>query len=477
MKTILNQNKYKGDLEQGKITAINKLTGRVSLFMKNGLQSAATYLYDINDLRVGMSVLYARVDDSYIIINKMSNVPGTGMSVSLPKIKKITQHVSYIDGDYGYKITYGSWHNSSMLAGLDGSLHIVYAKTDINTYVGYLRHAVSYDHENWIVSTIISDFPDSNNLVACLDKNSKCHILFRKYPDTTIYYSNNVSGSWSAPVDIRLATFITNSGASPNGGCFHSFCVGSDDSLHCVISTTGFYVNSVRMYSKYARYKNGSWELMLNSEYANDIYLITQKDSTITLFYSLYYPYSKVYFFNEAVSSLPSPVYLSEEENYAITDYGGYSNIGSTKALGKLILFDTYRGFRYVFQGETGVFLKEITTPYTNEFTDEDIEYFAGLTVWGESYCSWYYYTTPFEYQVSTLVKNSRKWVLVDFVDDTHVFSINNTAHVWEIPYTNPGYYNTGSSFIGCYGLFVGQDGNGYYYNKTNLYFLGYKYT
>jgi len=78
-------NKWADDLEEGKITAIDKLKGRVSLYLRNGLISTGTYLYDIKDLRVGMDVLIGRVSNSYVIINKITGIPKESESFCKPK--------------------------------------------------------------------------------------------------------------------------------------------------------------------------------------------------------------------------------------------------------------------------------------------------------------------------------------------------------------------------------------------------------
>jgi hypothetical protein len=85
MKTLLLQKKTRDDLEQGKIVSIDKLTGRVGVFVRNGLASAASYLYDISELRIGMTVLLGRVDGTYVIMNRMVNVPRAGRSYSLAR--------------------------------------------------------------------------------------------------------------------------------------------------------------------------------------------------------------------------------------------------------------------------------------------------------------------------------------------------------------------------------------------------------
>jgi len=85
MKISFVSKKKAADFEQAKITSIDKISGRVGISLRNGLISSATYLYDINDLRVGTSVLVGRVSNTYVIMNKVSNMPRAGVAYSLPK--------------------------------------------------------------------------------------------------------------------------------------------------------------------------------------------------------------------------------------------------------------------------------------------------------------------------------------------------------------------------------------------------------
>jgi hypothetical protein len=62
-------------LSQAKILAIDRNKGRVTLAMKNGLISTGICLYDINALRVGMTVLVGKVSGTYVIINKVVSNP------------------------------------------------------------------------------------------------------------------------------------------------------------------------------------------------------------------------------------------------------------------------------------------------------------------------------------------------------------------------------------------------------------------
>jgi len=78
------------DLEEGKITAIDRLKGRVSLYLRNGLVSTGTYLFDIKNLRVGMGVLVGRVSNSYVIINEVKGIPKEAEASCRAKTNTIT---------------------------------------------------------------------------------------------------------------------------------------------------------------------------------------------------------------------------------------------------------------------------------------------------------------------------------------------------------------------------------------------------
>lgn len=82
-------------LSQAKILAIDKNKGRVTLSMKNGLISTGTYLYDLNDLREGMTVLVGLVHGTHVILNKIeTNIPKMGaLSVVIPEPEGIIRYV------------------------------------------------------------------------------------------------------------------------------------------------------------------------------------------------------------------------------------------------------------------------------------------------------------------------------------------------------------------------------------------------
>jgi hypothetical protein len=85
--SILLGNTIKPDkIEQGKIITINREKGRVSLFLKNGLVSAGSYLYDLTDLHEGENVLVCKVNGQYVILNKMGGtlLPRVAATYTVP---------------------------------------------------------------------------------------------------------------------------------------------------------------------------------------------------------------------------------------------------------------------------------------------------------------------------------------------------------------------------------------------------------
>ena len=83
--TDLLKKERTSDLDQAKIVSINRITGRVVLAMRNGLISTGVYLYDIADLREGMSVLIGEVNGTHVILSKVENIPRNGSSFSIRK--------------------------------------------------------------------------------------------------------------------------------------------------------------------------------------------------------------------------------------------------------------------------------------------------------------------------------------------------------------------------------------------------------
>jgi hypothetical protein len=89
MKTLMQKKQITDVVEQGKVISINRVTGRVSVSLRNGLIVSATYIYDIKDLFVGNSVIVTKVSNAYVILNKVSgNVPiGNSFSLSTPAFR------------------------------------------------------------------------------------------------------------------------------------------------------------------------------------------------------------------------------------------------------------------------------------------------------------------------------------------------------------------------------------------------------
>lgn len=73
------------ELYHARIMSIDRNKGRVTLFMKNGLFSIGHYLHDLNDLRENMTVLVGKVNDSHVILSKISANPSNCQGMSFVK--------------------------------------------------------------------------------------------------------------------------------------------------------------------------------------------------------------------------------------------------------------------------------------------------------------------------------------------------------------------------------------------------------
>jgi hypothetical protein len=125
----------KPSFSTGKIIAIDKLKGRISVFLNNGMVSTCSYFGNMNDLRSGMSVLIGKVNNVNVVLNKMSNEPGTSMSVSLPKTRS-----SYFEFPSGY--VYGAGVNRYGCLGISDQINL-----PIYTQIPF------YEKCNWAATT------------------------------------------------------------------------------------------------------------------------------------------------------------------------------------------------------------------------------------------------------------------------------------------------------------------------------------
>lgn len=90
-------------IEQGTVVSIDRSTGKVSLYLRNGLVSAGSYLYDLSDLKIGNSVLVSKVSGSYVILNKIpsNTLIGKGYTTDRPKDTLPPPSVRYWVGGVG----------------------------------------------------------------------------------------------------------------------------------------------------------------------------------------------------------------------------------------------------------------------------------------------------------------------------------------------------------------------------------------
>jgi len=71
MSNLFFPDKSKPGLEQAKIIAIDRTKGRISVALRTGLVTTASYLYNISDLRVGLNVVVGRISGGYVIMNQV----------------------------------------------------------------------------------------------------------------------------------------------------------------------------------------------------------------------------------------------------------------------------------------------------------------------------------------------------------------------------------------------------------------------
>ena len=90
------------ELYHAKIISIDRNKGRVTLFMKNGLFSIGHYLHDLNDLREGMTVLVGKVNDSHVILSKISANPKVSSGMSLIKPVDVSPFKFTIDTEKSF---------------------------------------------------------------------------------------------------------------------------------------------------------------------------------------------------------------------------------------------------------------------------------------------------------------------------------------------------------------------------------------
>lgn len=140
---LVTKDKKLTDLNQAKIIAIDRIKGRVSLAMRNGLVSTGVYLYDLKDLRAGMTVLVVKANSSYVILNKIEAVPRQGVSYSLydpssafvfePHWINVTIYgeMPRLEWPYGYEhllvgTLYEGWSINYIVEGQDHNVYCIY---------------------------------------------------------------------------------------------------------------------------------------------------------------------------------------------------------------------------------------------------------------------------------------------------------------------------------------------------------------
>jgi hypothetical protein len=255
-------------LEQGKIMSINKLTGRVGVFIKNGLVSAASYLYDISELRVGMSVLVGRVSNTYVIMNKMLNVPRAGRSYSLARPASIVNTIGnnwakVYDGPiYDLGLTF--WHlyylgNGVLITSDTGDSALEYPSLQLR----------SIDNGDTWISNEVTDYPGKFNMI-----NLGNGVLIALYYgerygagyECQIVRSVDYGVTWQSVYVVPLTGlgYITGHGDILYGKCFCDFKDGTIVFwINYVVDLSGGYKTN-RTIIAFSHDYGANWELALH---------------------------------------------------------------------------------------------------------------------------------------------------------------------------------------------------------------------
>ena len=90
------------ELVRGKIEAIDRLKGRISVFTRNGLVTSASYMGDLNELREGMTVLVGKVNGGKVILSKGNAIPRLSTSNTVRKLLSPSLFFKNISSIYTY---------------------------------------------------------------------------------------------------------------------------------------------------------------------------------------------------------------------------------------------------------------------------------------------------------------------------------------------------------------------------------------
>lgn len=178
-------------------------------------------------------------------------------------------------------------------AAIDSSdnIHIAWVARSSSSLARYLRYSVfDTSTDTWGTQTTISsllDFDDigqgDQSVSIAIDASDKAHIVFLSTNGTgtlssrRIYYTNNVSGSWSTP--LRLDSDVTYTG---NQKAWHPNIV-FDGSGNILVSWEKGEFNDGQNGIIYSKFYNGSWGSSVQASAAGDNVLVGIDQSTSLL--------------------------------------------------------------------------------------------------------------------------------------------------------------------------------------------------
>jgi len=178
-------------------------------------------------------------------------------------------------------------------AAIDSSdnIHIAWVARSTSSLARYLRYSVfDTSTDTWGTHTTISsllDFDDigqgDQSVSIAIDASDKAHIVFLStngtgtLSDRRIYYTNNVSGSWSTP--LRLDSDVTYTG---NQKAWHPN-IAFDSSGNIITLWEKGDFNDGQNGVIYSKFYNGSWGSSVQASAAGDNILVGIDQSTSLL--------------------------------------------------------------------------------------------------------------------------------------------------------------------------------------------------
>jgi hypothetical protein len=122
-----------------------------------------------------------------------------------------------------------------------GNVHIAYQSADSYPYSVDILHAVRNSGQ-WRTETVDSDGTPNGDSSIVVDSTGKQHILYLDDTDATLYYSTNISGTWSSERIVTIGKYYRYHRAfavDQNGKAHVSYFDDPNDAIQYATNSTG----------------------------------------------------------------------------------------------------------------------------------------------------------------------------------------------------------------------------------------------